>query len=88
MLIVIPVFYLFGPMLFKTPKQPVRPYPQPMKYSYYKIVDQSNDKVLMYISSGPVGPGDSLITENNRRFVVVRVVGNKAYAKYVGKEKM
>ena len=88
MLVVIPVFYFYGPMLFKTPKQPVRPYPQPMKYSYYKIVDQANGKPLMYISSGPVGPGDKLITEDNRRFVVVKVVGNKAYAKCVGKEKM
>ncbi len=58
------------------------------QYSYYRIMDQATGETLMVISSAPVTEGDELITGDNRRFVVVRVVGNQAYAKFVEKVKL
>ncbi|HOQ24853.1 MAG TPA: hypothetical protein PLI94_08420 [Bacillota bacterium] len=37
----------------------------------------------MIISSAPVMEGDELITEDNKRYVVVKVTGNTAYARYM-----
>ena len=37
----------------------------------------------MTISSVPVFIGDELITDENKRYVVVKIEGNVAYARYV-----
>jgi hypothetical protein len=60
----------------------IRPYP--VQYSYYQIIDEATGKTLTYISSTPVTVGDEYITGDNRRYVVVRLQGNKAYAKFAG----
>ena len=68
------------------PRQAPAPLPErkpEMRYSYYRIVDQATGKTLMVISSSPVTVGDELLTGDNRRYVVVRMVGNLAYAKFV-----
>ncbi|MGE5582888.1 MAG: stage II sporulation protein P [Bacillota bacterium] len=63
------------------------PSPQPRAYkkiyNYYKIVDINTGNTLMHVSSVPVVKGDELVTQDNKRYVVVRVTGNKAYAKYI-----
>jgi hypothetical protein len=70
------------PGLFPKPK-PVRPHP--VQYPYYQIIDQATGKTLTYVSSIPVNVGDEYVTGSNRRYVVIIVKGNKAYAKYAGK---
>ena len=59
---------------------PIRPHE---KYKYYEIINQSNGETLTYVTV-PVGVGDEYITGDNCRYVVVRMSGNKAYAKYMG----
>lgn len=62
------------PAPIRTPRQ---------EYAYYRIVDEKTGKTLMTISSGPVIIGDELLTEGNKWYVVVKVEGNLAYARYV-----
>jgi hypothetical protein len=63
---------------------PVRPLEQ---HRYVQIIDQANGKTLTYVSV-TVSVGDEYITGDNRRYVVVRLHGNKAYAKYTGEAKI
>ncbi len=37
----------------------------------------------MYVSVVTVSPGDEMITEENKRYVITRVEENRAYARYV-----
>lgn len=60
----------------------------PKKYAYYRIIDEKTEKTLMTISSGPVMKGDELITEDNKLYVVVKVEGNNAYARFVEKVRL
>jgi hypothetical protein len=56
-----------------------KPTPQPL-YDYYEIVDERNNESLMAVPL-IVNVGDELLTEDNRRFKVVKVVENIAYAR-------
>lgn len=58
-----------------------KPTPQPI-YDYYEIVDESGGESLMMVPL-VVNVGDELLTEDNRRFKVVKVVENTAYARRV-----
>jgi hypothetical protein len=58
-----------------------KPTPQPI-YDYYEIVDEAGGESLMTIPL-IVNVGDELLTEDNRRFQVVNVIENKAYARRV-----
>jgi hypothetical protein len=58
-----------------------KPTPQPI-YDYYEIVDEVGGESLMTIPL-IVNVGDELLTEDNRRFQVVKVIENKAYARRV-----
>lgn len=60
------------PQLQKPAQQPV--------YDYYEIVDEAGGESLMTIPI-VVNVGDELLTEDNRRFRIVKVVENKAYAR-------
>ena len=64
-----------------SPQSPVRPHP--VKYAYYQIVDAATGKTLTFVSV-PVTKGDEYVTADNRRYVVVRIRENKAYARYTG----
>jgi hypothetical protein len=75
-----------SPLVFPTPK-PKIVRPQPIIYRYYQVIDITTGKTLTYISSAPVNLGDEYITENNKRYVVIRMKGNKAYAKSAGMAK-
>lgn len=92
-LILLPVLGLFIAVWFVvqylkiTGDPPPRPMPgnrQKADYSYYRIIDEKTGKLLTHISSMPVNKGDEYVTAKNRRYIVTRVKGNTAYAKYVG----
>lgn len=59
---------------------PVRPLEQ---HQYFQIIDQDTGKTLTYVSV-TVSKGDEYITGDDRRYVIVRLSGNKAYARYTG----
>ncbi|MDF2569772.1 MAG: stage sporulation protein [Sporomusa sp.] len=50
--------------------------------SYSTIVDEGGNSV--YMTGWRVQAGDQVITENNRRYEVVRVEGDTAHAKFIG----
>ncbi|MGE5606191.1 MAG: hypothetical protein ACM3YE_10945 [Bacteroidota bacterium] len=92
-LILLPVLGLFIAAWFVVQYLKITggPFPQPVpgnrqkaEYSYYRIIDQKTGKLLTHISSMPVSIGDEYVTAENRRYIVTRVKGNTAYAKYVG----
>lgn len=84
----LPILIYFGicyivPLVFPTPKiKQTRP--RPVQYSYYQIIDETTGKTLTYVSSISVNVGDEYVTGENQRYVVVRVKGNKAFARYDG----
>lgn len=67
------------------PSRPKQVRPHPIKYPYYQIIDQATGRTLTYVSAMSVVKGDEYVTGDNRRYIVVMVKGNKAYAKYAGK---
>jgi hypothetical protein len=69
------------------PSGPKQVRPHPVKYPYYQIIDHATGRTLTYVSAMSVVKGDEYVTGDNRRYVVVMVKGNKAYAKYAGKIK-
>ncbi len=60
-----------------------KPVPKPQQvYDYYIILDEKTGKDLMYVPL-VVNLGDELITEENKRYQIVKVVDNQAYARFV-----
>ncbi len=59
------------------PEQP----PQKV-YDYYLIYDDENGRLLMHVPL-VVSVGDELISEENKRYRVVRIEENRAYARFV-----
>lgn len=59
-----------------------KPEQTPKAYDYYIIVDEETDQSLMYVPV-VVNIGDEVLSEDNKRYRVVKVVENKAYARYV-----
>jgi hypothetical protein len=55
---------------------------QPMPYEYYVIMDAENEEILMYVPL-KVNVGDELISDKNKRYQVVRIEENRAYARFV-----
>ncbi|SDF51824.1 hypothetical protein [Sporolituus thermophilus] len=76
------VLYFTAPQLLPLP-QPKPETPTKAPYEYYVIIDEATGATIMYVSVVTVNPGDELITEDNKRYVVVRVEENRAYARYV-----
>ncbi|MDR3561496.1 MAG: stage II sporulation protein P [Negativicutes bacterium] len=54
----------------------------PKTYAYYEILDAENDQPLLFVSV-VVSVGDEVITEENKRYQVVRIEENRAYARFV-----
>lgn len=50
--------------------------------SYSTIVDEAGN--VVYLTGWQVRVGDQVLTENNRRYEVVRIEGNTAHAKLIG----
>ena len=60
-----------------------KPEQAPQKaYDFYLVVDVETDRTLMYVPV-VVSVGDEVITEENKRYQVVRVEENRAYARFV-----
>lgn len=60
-----------------------KPEQAPQKiYDYYIIVEENTGEILMYVPL-VVSPGDELISEDNKRYRIVKVEENQAYARFV-----
>ena len=60
-----------------------KPDPQSQKiYDYYIIVDEIDGHSLMYVPL-VVSIGDEVLTEENKRYKVVRIEENRAFARFV-----
>lgn len=55
---------------------------QPYDGSYSTVLDETGTAV--YMTGWKMRAGDQVLTENNRRYEVIRVDGNIAYAKFLG----
>ncbi len=51
-------------------------------YDHYIILEEDSDRMLMYVPL-VVSVGDELITEENKRYEIVRIEENRAYARFV-----
>lgn len=60
-----------------------KPEQQPQKvYDYYIILDEISGVDLMYVPL-VVSVGDEVITEENKRYTIIKVEENRAYARFV-----
>jgi len=60
-----------------------KPESQPQKmYDYYIILDEIDGHSLMYVPL-VVNVGDEVLTEENKRYKVVRIEENRAFARFV-----
>ena len=51
-------------------------------HDYYIIIDEATGAELMYVPL-VVSIGDEVITENDKRYTVVRIEENRAYSRFV-----
>lgn len=56
--------------------------PSQKAYDYYLIIDIESERTLMYVPL-VVNVGDEVISEENKRYQVVRIEENRAYARFV-----
>lgn len=66
--------------LFSAQPKPEQPPPKP--YDYYIVVEEDTKEILMYVPL-VVHVGDELISDQNKRYRIVRVEENQAYARFV-----
>ncbi len=60
-----------------------KPVPEPQKiYDYYIILDEIDGHSLMYVPL-VVNVGDEVLTEENKRYKIVRIEENRAFARFV-----
>ena len=60
-----------------------KPEQAPQKvYDYYIIIDEKTNIDLMYVPL-VVSIGDEVITEENKRYKIVKIKENRAYARFV-----
>lgn len=65
-----------------------KPAPQPQTiYDYYIIVDEVDSHSLMYVPL-VVNVGDEVLTEENKRYKVIRIEQNRAIARFVEEVKL
>ncbi len=51
-------------------------------YDYYVVVEEDTNEVLMYVPI-VINVGDELVSEQNKRYKIVKVEGNQGYARFV-----
>lgn len=60
-----------------------KPEPAPPKvYDYYIIVEETTNEVLMYVPI-VINIGDELVSEQNKRYKIVKIEKNYGYARFV-----
>jgi len=69
------------PLNFFSVQQKPTPAPQTI-YDYYIIVDEIDNHSLMYVPL-VVNIGDEVISEENKRYKVIRIEQNRAIARFV-----
>lgn len=74
------VFYYIPFSLFSGQQKPEQPLQE--KYVHYTIFEEETGEILMYVPL-VVNVGDELISENNKRYKIVKVEENQAYARFV-----
>ena len=57
--------------------------PPKVGYDYYLIIEESTNKTMAYVSTVTVNIGDEYISEDNKRYMIVKIEENRAYARYV-----
>lgn len=63
---------------------PVQYKPEPQQiYDYYIIVDEIDGRSLMYVPL-IVNVGDEVLTDENKRYKVIKIEENRAVARFVG----
>lgn len=78
-IVVIGVYYVPLTMFSVQPK----PEQAPQKiYDYYIIVEEDTKEVLMYVPI-TVSIGDELVSDQNKRYKIVKIEENQAYARFV-----
>ncbi|MCX7780809.1 MAG: stage II sporulation protein P [Negativicutes bacterium] len=65
--------------IFTKPQPKPEPIVEEEVYDYYILIDEETNEVLGHVSSVKVTTGDEYISENNKRYVVSKVVENRAY---------
>lgn len=50
--------------------------------NYFNIVDETGN--VVYVTAWEMQTGDECLTETNKRYQIVRIEGNTAYAKFIG----
>lgn len=64
---------------------PIQPKPETQSqnvYEYYIIIDESDGHSLMYVPL-VVNIGDEVVTEENKRYKVVKIEQNFAFARFI-----
>lgn len=72
------------PMATKPPQTKPGPIIEEKLYDYYNLIDEETGQILGYVSSVKVTTGDEYISDNNKRYVVIRVEENRAYLRSFG----
>ncbi len=79
-LVTIGVLHYVPLTLFSVQQKPEQT-PQKI-YDYYTIIEENTGEVLMYVPL-VVSLGDELISEDNKRYRIIKVEENQAYARFV-----
>ena len=66
-----------------TPQAKPEQSPSKVGYDYYLIIEESTNKTMAYVSTVTVNIGDEYISEDNKRYIIVKIEENRAYARYV-----
>ena len=66
-----------------TPQAKPEQSPPQERYDYYLIIEESTNKTMAYVSTVTVNIGDEYLSENNKRYIIVKIEENRAYARYV-----
>ena len=53
------------------------------EYAYYIVFDEESNEILTYVSSVRVTVGDEYLTGDGRRYAVVRMEENRAFARRI-----
>ncbi|CQR71569.1 hypothetical protein SOV_03590 [Sporomusa ovata DSM 2662] len=78
-IVIIGVYYIPLTMFSVQPK----PEQTPQKiYDYYIIVEEDTKEILMYVPV-VVNVGDELVSDQNKRYKIIKVEENQAYARFV-----
>lgn len=78
LLIIVIMLIISGALFYQWHTQ--RPDPE---YAYYIVIDEESNEILTYVSSVRVTVGDEYLTGDGRRYAVVRMEENRAFARRI-----